>query len=397
MPVSESISILRNYQPSPSKELPSWNLMDDKRSPYRPMAVVDPFLLPPSHPQSRQHSKEKLQLKENVRPSPVKPVEIYEDITKNPGLHKRTKSAVSLKSLISNEKGLTPKPKSPKKKDDTKPKKSKSSTSLTSLLSKSKSSKNPKGENVSQIKGKENQTPPGTAEAIQLPIWAQFSGQYSQEIKSSKQIPLNDVHDLDSEMALYTPRDYSPTKQRNFCDYRQPSLPQKGDPKARPRSAVLASTSSLKTTLGEALPAFRKPTNDRRSSELSRQDQRSQASTEGSCKSSLETKLFSRLDSEDSQEVSNHSSKPAVTTGKRGSRVMAVVAALNSKMKEPTCEPLKDGAKESKRSSMDAKVIENAFERLLVGFDDPYFSDQVMSFSLLCRNLEISHKRLETK
>lgn len=316
-------------------------------------------MLRPGHAVAAQHLKEESMNKENLR-SPATPIEVYEDKARGSGLHKKTKSSVSLKSLMGNEKGNASKSRSPKKQDLTKPKKSKSSTTLSALLSRPKSSKDLKLDVTRQQNDKENQTPPQTAELAPPPIWAQFATQAFQESANSRKIPLNDLNNVDDEIAKYTPGDYSPSKQRNFQYHEEPSLIPKNNSKPRPKSAFVVSDLST-TSFTEILSSFRKSDDGKRSSEVPNQNQQFRSgvnSDELSCDARQ-----SRWSGHDkARKVSDDSSKAALTLAKRGSRVMAAVAAFNGKAKIQVQAP----AKEIPATPVDFKDIEDAFESLLV-------------------------------
>ncbi|KAL8779680.1 MAG: hypothetical protein Q9213_006827 [Squamulea squamosa] len=185
--------------------------------------------------------------RENIRSSPRKPVEVYEDVYKQPGMHKKTKSSMSLKSLIRNDKDKPSKPSSQELEDGTKLKRPKSSTGLSALLSRSKQPKEPKWERKSPTKDKENRTPPQTADLLPPPIWAQFATQQTTEPYKSTALPLNNRDDIEREIALYTPKDYSPSKQRNFYDIR-PTLARKAESNIRSQSEILSSAGTRACT-----------------------------------------------------------------------------------------------------------------------------------------------------
>lgn len=357
--VLKSLMVSRNYQRNQPTDLQNDKYKDEDILLKGAESGGIPALQPNVSP-SKQQLRDESRNKENLPSSPRKPVEVYEDKTKNHGAHKKTKSSVSLKSLMGNEKGSAAKIKSPKKEETTKPKKSKSSTSLSTLLSRPKSSKESQSGFILHQKDKENQTPPKTVDIAPPPIWAQFATQPVQESTSSRKVPLNDLHDVDGEMAKYTPRDYSPSKQRNFYDFQKPALARKAEPKPRPKSAFISSGTS-KASFAETLSSLRKSVDGSRNSELSSQDSHPRIS-EDNGKPFSKAEHSSPPSSKENRKVSNGSSKSVITMGKRGSRVMAVVAAFNGKTKEPAKEPVK----ELPVIPIDVKGIENAFESLLV-------------------------------
>lgn len=309
--------------------------------------------LPPSNPCGRQQFGDESKNRENVQPSPVKPVEVYEDKPLGFSFHKKSKSSVSLKSLIGAEKAEPPKTRSPKKQEQEKPKKKKSSTGLSALLSRPKSSKDLRADMSRQQKDKENMTPPDSADIAPPPIWAQFARHSTKEISVARKVPLKDAHDVDDEMALYTPHEYSPSKQRNFHDLQKPTLSRKGE---RPKSAFLGNGIST-TSFAETISGLRKYSHDRGESRSSNQSEQHRNSVESSRKSSSEYQYPTRLDRNERRKVSDSSSNSGIAA-KRGSRVMAVVAAFNGRSKE--------SGKENAETKVDPKEIEIAFENLLV-------------------------------
>ncbi|APA07906.1 hypothetical protein SS1G_00479 [Sclerotinia sclerotiorum 1980 UF-70] len=165
------------------------------------------------------------------------------------GLHKKTLSAMSLKSLASPVKDYN-KGTSIREKSPTKPKKTKSSTSLVGLLTRPRSSKNLKLDvELAQrnSKDKENQTPElsspvpeSTTRSPRPPIYSQFSSDMF-----TKQ-PLGGKF-LEDQIDLYTPENYSPSKQRNFYNgpNTQPSLTNREGGSSRPHSTYLPSSFSI--------------------------------------------------------------------------------------------------------------------------------------------------------
>ena len=312
-----------------------------------------PFL-PPDHPQARYHLREQNGNTDNIRASPKKSIDIHDDSVKSTGLHKKTKSSVSLKSLMGNEKAKTPKPRPPEKEEVKSMKKSKSSTSLSALLSRPKSSKGYRPEDSSRKKDKENQTPPNSANAAAPPIWAQFATQQILEPTTTTKIPLNDRKNFADEIALYTPQEYSPSKQRNFHDYEQPTLSRQTGRKPRPKSALTPSGPS-KTSFAGSVAALRRPSIDKT---------RQRPNDDGTDRrSSSEMKVSSRRSSLERQDI-REAAKSEARTNKRESRVMAAVAAFNEKSNEATQER----HREVQEVRLDVKAIENAFESLLVRF-----------------------------
>lgn len=359
----KSIVNPRNHAPSDGTRHSPTKSQTKKENAYPSQTsnITRTFFLPPDHPHNGQQSKESSRNQDSVR-SPQKPIEVYEDGSKSLGLHKRTKSAVSLKSLVSNEKTKSRKSSSPEKKDGRKPKKTKSSTGLSALFSKSKSSTDLTLDAALQTKDKENTTPPSTGNSAPPPIWAQFASQPFEGYTSMK-VPLNDARDIAEEIALYTPAEYSPSKGRNFMDYQAPTLA-RAETKPRPKSALLPSSAS-KSTFADTISGLRKRGYDKLSSQ--------QLSAQEKTGSSVDYRRYSSEKSEKKAPIQRTSTEPQRKSEdigvdsvavKRGSRVMAAVAAFNGKSQIPDVP--KDIANKTQEPPLDPKAIETAFESLLV-------------------------------
>ena len=348
-------SVLRSMM-SPKRNAPApmgpAGLKSENISPNKLAAIGQLPNLPPDHPQARYHLREQNGNIDNIRPPPRKSIDIHDDNVKSTGLHKKTKSSVSLKSMIGTEKVKTPKPRSPEKEEVIAIKKSKSSTSLSALLSRPKSAKGYRPDELPRKKDKENRTPPNSANAAPPPIWAQFVTQQMQEPTTTTKVPLNDRRNFAGEIALYTPQDYSPSKQRNFHDYEKPTLSRRIEPKSRPKSAIMPSGPSTSSFAG-TLAGLRKPSIDKT---------RRWPIDGSNRRSSSETKSSSRRSSLEHHNISDDRSTSGVRMSKRGSRVMAAVAVFNGKSGVPTQEP----NQEVQELKFDVKAIENAFESLLV-------------------------------
>ena len=349
-------SVLKSMM-SPKRGTPAGTsraeLRSENLSPNKLAAPVQSPILPTDHPQARYHLKEQSNNRDNTRSSPRKTIEIHDDNAKSTGLHKKTKSSVSLKSLIGTEKVKTSKPRSSENQEAREVKKSKSSTSLSALLSRPKSSKGTRPGDSPRKKDKENLTPPSSANAAPTPIWAQFATHQLQEATSTMKIPLNDRKYLADEIALYTPQDYSPSKQRNFHDCEKPTLSRGAEPKARPKSAYVPLATS-KSTFAGTVAGLRKSSLDRNGRCLTKDGSNrrvTSATKSSSQRSSLEYSSASRV-----------MPKSDIRTAQRGSRVMAAVAAFDGKSREPTQGP----HREAQKVELNVKAIENAFESLLV-------------------------------
>lgn len=253
-----------------------------------------------------------------------------------------------------NKPGEKEKSKSPKKRsekeDDKAMKKSKSSTGLSALLSRPRSSKGLKEEASRTCKDKENQTPTGSADlASPPPIWAQFATQGIQEPARTHKIPLNDRKSIDDEISRYTPEYYSPSKQRDFQEHSRPTLSRRTEAKPRPKSECLGQRQTRETFAGTVSGLRKSARNDN-----PQMTALSQLESNGKDKAPHQRLNFEQ------RKISDSSSGPALTVGKRGSRVMAAVAAFNGKTKELPKEPESVPSPE-----LDSQAIESAFETLL--------------------------------
>ncbi|KAL8683574.1 MAG: hypothetical protein Q9186_000486 [Xanthomendoza sp. 1 TL-2023] len=286
--------------------------------------------------------------REKMRSSPRKPVEVYEDDQKRPGMHRKTKSSVSLKSLIGNDKVKPPKTFSLDSDGGTKLKRPKSSTGLSALLSRPKPPKEPKPDYRSPAKDKENRTPPQTADMLPPPIWAQFATQQSPEPWSSAVIPLKDRVDIERQIALYTPKEYSPSKQRNFHEH-QPTLSRKTETTPRPQSVIISSPAGMKSKQAYTL------LEGGSTKEMTKENQRPVLDRDPEC-----TKARPDTD-RGLAEVTNGVPGSAAAKVKRGSRVMAAVAVFNG-TREGARDPQEST---SAPSGLDAQAIETEFETLL--------------------------------
>ncbi|KAI1944871.1 hypothetical protein LOZ12_001977 [Ophidiomyces ophidiicola] len=241
-------------------------------------------------------------------------------------LHKKTKSSVSLKSLLKdNDKKACGSKLSSNELESkrNKPKKTKSSTSLSGIFKKSQRGKKDASpakdnkENAGIIRN--DMPPPPIPRSRAHSIQSQVSSLYGRT--------------LEEEMSLYTPKGYSPANQRNFHDFQQPSLTKRPEPKWRPKSEYgSSSTSSVKDLLHSM-------------------HKRSPSAGSIQSNSSRTHPLAEKPPSE----------KRKSSNGNRGSRVMAAIAAFNAKDKNF-----------DKPKPVDPKEIESEFERLLDARNIPH-------------------------
>jgi hypothetical protein len=365
----KSIIVSKGHKRSPSDGTALKGAPPDSR-PYNSNAFAGSGapLLPPDHPHSQLRAASQTQnIPSDQPPSPRKSQETRGSPTK--GAHKKTLSTVSLRSLGRDKERDMSKDSRSREPSRTRgedmarsPKKTKSSTNLAGLFGKGKQNKEVKSIKQTPTPGrdKENTTPPNSsnaAEPLHVPIWAQFSSQPLQEITTTSKVPLNDRRrSVEEEIALYTPADYSPSKQRNFFEYGQPSLQKKVPVKERPKSVFLPTTTSstsLFETLGRKKSGDRVPLGDTKGNE-------------GRVKESVSSKniagrgVLSRTSSETSRESKNSSPKKTGDAVKKPNRVMAAVAAFNGKSKHTGGTPATSPTK------LDPNVIDAEFERVLV-------------------------------
>lgn len=364
--VLKSIMTPRNHRRNPSAGLalsqPSTaKINPDNEGPFNSSPSDTP-----SHFSFGQPLGEVNQNRERARSSPRKPADSGRDVSQAHGksMHKKTKSYVSLKSLVGGDKES--KHVAQNVPVELKPKKSKSSTSLSTLLSRSKPLKGRNPDMPRLSKDKENQTPPSSAGSDPPPIWSQYASQPVQEISHITRVQLNDRRSVDEEMALYTPQEYSPSKQRNFHNYQQPTLAKRAEPKPRPKSAYLPSAPSMSSFAG-TLSGRRKVSHERVVQQGPKRDliNPQRMSSEEKCYIPSAQDNLNRRPSIQNRKTSGESFREGLTMAKRGVRVMAAVAALNGKSKE-----------QEKEVKVDVKQIDNAFEALLVSSEYPIESGE---------------------
>lgn len=248
------------------------------------------------------------------------------------GLHKKTKSSISLRSLLGEKDKTRSSSKSPSPEGSTrrkKPKKTKSSTSLSSLF---KRSNRGRKDNSSQKEpDKENAAPVDDAENVVTPGWLQHDSNSPRDSLSAGGFPPSG-RTLGEEMSLYTPRGYSPSKQRNFHDFHQPTLAKRTDAKPRPKSDLIASNPFLvRDRLGSG--------HQRRPSE--------QSSTTKETPFNVTSPNEPRAGQKQSRD----------SGAKRSSRILTAIPGFGSKEKRDEAE-----------KKLDGKDIDTAFEELLVRY-----------------------------
>ncbi|KAF2830606.1 hypothetical protein CC86DRAFT_463878 [Ophiobolus disseminans] len=360
---NKSSSVLKSIiAPKSHKRTPSDGL-ELKRNPatdapYMPASSFQAPLLPPDHPHSQLRGATRA---ENIPINPPSPRKA-QDSKSSPkkSLHKKTLSSVSLRSLAKKEDNPKDKQSAdvrrPREESilGEKPKKTKSSTNLAAMFGKSRS-RSP----VKQPRDQENTTPPSSANAPappRTPIWAEFSSNTPlQENTTTSKVPLNDQRrSIEEEIVLYTPQHYSPSKQRNFFDYGQPSLQQRPAAKERPKSMVVpksTTTASLLETFGRKKSSERMPLSDTKGNE-------GRIKESASSKSIPPRPQMGRSSTDTSRrDAATRSATEPTVTAKKPNRVMAAVAAFNGKSRQmgtPT-SPTK----------LDPKTVDAEFEEVL--------------------------------
>ena len=289
--------------------------------------------------------------RERIRSSPRKSIDVYDE-ERNRVIGREDK----IRPLERDSTQPTKQKTVPSTKEK-KPTKTKSSTNLTAIFARSKSSKSLKLDEHQEKKekDKENRTPPTSADGVPSPICAQLASPQKENLGSTQKVPLNDRWEIEDEVDRYTPQDYSPSKGRNFFD-EQPTLSRRAEPKTRPKSVYLP-TSISTASFTDTISVLRKVS------------QRHKKNDVGRFQDLLEKDVStSRRNSTDSRRVSNNSSQADITMVKRGSRVMAAVAALNGKIVELE--------KEVKQVKVDSDTINSAFEAVLVSISTARSTDR---------------------
>ncbi len=356
----KSIIIPRSHKRAPS-DVTALSNHQQVKPPYISTLDFQSPLLPLDHSDSQLHPANQAKTSPTELASPRK----SQDASMSPrkSFQQKTLSSVSLRTMANKE--GKPKEKQSSnvrrsRKDDAieeKPKKTKSSTNLASMFGRSRS-RDRKQSPVKEPRDKENTTPPAspsTHSPSRPPIWAEFSSQ--QEIKITSKIPLNDQRrSLEEEMALYTPQNYSPSKQRNFFDYGQPSLQSRSAVKERPKSMFVPKTTSTTSLLD---PFTRKKSSDRVPlSDTKGNEGRADESAFHSGK--LGRPTLGRASTDVSRkDVDVFSVSQPVSPVKKQNRVMAAVAAFNGKSKQGDVTP-------TSPTKLDPYVVDTEFEEVLV-------------------------------
>ncbi|TKA72681.1 hypothetical protein B0A55_06280 [Friedmanniomyces simplex] len=328
---SSKSNLLRAFVSSKSKATPP----GDNQPAMRHRSI--PFL-PPDHP----HAGKARVLGErqgNVQSPPSSPSKQQRSVPAPKTSKTGTSSKVKVKTMDGS----------------TSPKKSRSSTNLSAMFAKM----NRSSKDLSAVvqKDKENATPPSSSGGqSDTPIWAQFAS--PDKGKPSSRPSTRDSkssHNLADEIARYTPRDYSPSKQRNFNgSLDQPST--RPTLNSRPKSAYVLPNEGWAEAIGRRVSGQRASIEGRLSDETQRRESQEQHRRV----SGERPVLLKRSHTE--RKVSGSSGEQAVgkeklNVLKRGSRVMTAVAAFQGKGKgDQTAAP---------EPGLDPKAVDDAFEAVL--------------------------------
>lgn len=346
----------RNHQRNPSAKATATGWNEDCGGSSGYVALGNP-MLPPEQPNRRQHLREDSGNRGSILPSPKRSEDMQKENNKGYGETRKIATSTSFMTFKETEK-MRGSGQSSEKQEGKQMKKSKSSTSLAAFLLRPRS-KSVKTEEGRQQFNDENERPSRSV-APPPPIWAQFATQDLEKSSNTTKVPLNDCFGAEEDMARYTPRDYSPSKQRNFQDVQQPTLSRRREAKPRPKSECLTQGPTA-ASFAETISGLRRSSREKGPPKSS---QRGRAPQDGNSNqtSDYEDKRSSRRPSTDrpiAGDVYCPSGPPVVS---KESRVKAAVAAFNGKSKELPKEPTQS----SLNSELDANSIENAFESLLV-------------------------------
>lgn len=249
------------------------------------------------------------------------------------GLHKKTKSAVSLKSLRNYMERKDHRAEELQEDDsgEVKPKKTKSANSLTAILKRSQRGR--KGEGQKEARDKENRSPSDLYGNMPSPCWTEYMDRPSEE-QSVPRRTLEKGRNLEDEVSLYTPKGYSPAQQRNFYDYHQPSLTKRSDLKPRPKSDCVSGNRKMRDLLA---PLQRAPSD--KESPVKGQETSQHRRPRG----------FSKPEAHSERERKQESAP------REASRVQAAISVFNAK-----------GQHADLQKQLDSKDLEGEFEKLLV-------------------------------
>ncbi|TKA33910.1 hypothetical protein B0A54_15090 [Friedmanniomyces endolithicus] len=329
---SSKSNLLRAFVSSKSKAAAS----EDPQPAMRPQSM---HFLPPDHP----HAAKAQVLGErqgNVQSPPSSPSKQQRSVAVPKPAKTSTTTKVKVKTMD----------------DAGPPKKSKSSTNLSAIFA--KMNRSSKDLSATVQKDKENTTPPSSsAGQLDTPIWAQFASPEKGKPSSrpSTRDSKSSSRNVADEIARYTPRDYSPSKQRNFNgSLDQPSM--RPTLNSRPKSAYVLPTEVWTEAIGRRVSGQRASIEGRVSEETHRREsEEPHRRASGDRPILLKRSHTERKASGSSAEQASVKEKLSVL--KRGGRVMAAVAAFQGKGKadQPT----------SQEHGLDPSAVDEAFEAVL--------------------------------
>ena len=207
-----------------------------------------------------------------------------------------------------------------------------------------------------KVKDKENTTPPSSSNgpvhnSAATPIWAQYASTAKAREDASRPGTRGGISssvDVREEIKRYTPQDYSPSKQRNFNGtFNQPKLrPTLG---TRPQSAIFGA--DVLVAVG------RRVSGDRSSLGMGRKSEDLDRQKTNTRRTSLENTTDRKASGSSTEQPP---AMEKLTISKRGSRVMAAVAAFQGKDKTTQQLPVK-----KEEAPLDEKQVDAAFEAVL--------------------------------
>lgn len=247
-------------------------------------------------------------------------------------------------------------------------KKSKSSTNLAGMFS--RMNRSSKDLSTQAQNNKENTTPPSSSQgrtSAETPIWAQYasSGQGRPESNDGKK----SRQSVEGEIDRYTPKDYSPSKQRNFNgDFDKPEL--RPTLSGRPKSMYVSGTSIV-----EAIGRRVSGDDNRRAMEGRRSEDLDRRPSKDGTRPPPVAKDVSRQRKTSGSSTEQAPAKDRLTIAKRnaGGRVMAAVAAFQGKGSNK--EDQRAGKADS---ALDEKEVDKAFEAVLDSRNVPQAMRQKM-------------------
>ncbi|KAG8626295.1 hypothetical protein KVT40_005240 [Elsinoe batatas] len=315
-------------------------------------------LLPPDHPHAKATGTE------NIAPTATNDQRSSRRRDKETDKkdHKRSKSAVSLRTLVGGdsksgkEKDRKSKDQSPDKKSLRRPKKEKSLTGLSGLFSKRNKSSKDLVETAAV--DKDVQTSPTKEVSVETPIWAQFASQKEEQPMRNPRVR-DDVSDeklrgIKDEMERYTPKEYNPYAQRDFQGIK-PAL-SRPTSSYRPRSAVMVPQTSMFSDLQKALESAQRSQIGSRGSDTSSISVRGIGGDTTSAPSSRPQSMHFEAPRQTSGSSTDQGPAKDIAIAKRGSRVAAAVAAIDYQI------PV---SKKPDAPAIDPREVEEAFEAVL--------------------------------